>query len=109
MPALGPKGANICHLVSSTSSLVILMVSRQTEAYGATQGSNRDETLTLLLQQTDQYQKLLPMMDLEFFYHHISIPEIPIMTKKIRFFCLIQNHLPYPVDSSFLNGFNGLK
>lgn len=93
---------------SSTSSLVILMISRQTEAYKAMQGYNGDETLTLLPQQTDQYQKLLPTVDLGFFYNHASVPEIPI-TKKTRFFCLILNHLPYPVNNSFLNGFNGLK
>lgn len=55
-------------------------ISRQTKVYNATQGQNGDGTLTLLLQQTDQYQKLLPMVDLGVFYNHVSIPEIPIIT-----------------------------
>lgn len=114
LPAWGPKGANNCHFVSSPSTLVIVTLGNtdDIEANQSLQSHRREEhseTLTLLLQQTDQYQKLLLMLDLGVFWNHAIIWEMPIFTKKISLFCLIHNHFPYPVGNSFLYGCSGLK
>lgn len=86
MPAWGPEGANNRHLVSSTSCSITLIVSRQTEAYKATQVQNEEGAVTLVLQQTDQGQKWLPRVDLVFLYSHASILKIPTITKKMFVF-----------------------
>lgn len=86
MPAWGPEGANNCHLVSSTSCSVTLIVSRQTEAYKVTQVQNGEGAVTLFLQQTDQGQKWLPRVDLIFLYSHAGILKIPSITKKMFVF-----------------------